>query len=66
MRPLACLLCALALAAGSLGCTIRHEVDAHIQLDINLRVQRELEDFFGSIEQEVKADMSDAPDQAGE
>lgn len=66
MQPLACLLCALTLAAGSLGCTIRHEVDAHIRLDINLRVQRELEDFFGSIEQEVKADLPDAADEAGE
>lgn len=40
------------------GCRTRHEVDMthevkpiHITLDINLRVEKELDDFFGDIDQ---------------
>jgi hypothetical protein len=40
------------------GCRTRHEVDMthevkpiHITLDVNLKVERELDDFFGDIDQ---------------
>jgi hypothetical protein len=30
--------------------TVKHEVDAHVTMDINLRVDRRLDSFFGDIE----------------
>lgn len=50
-------LAALAVLATT-GCRTRHEVDMthevkpiHITMDINLKVDRELDDFFGDIDQ---------------
>ena len=44
------------------GCRTRHEVDMtheikpiHITLDINLKVDKELDDFFGDIDQAAAA-----------
>ncbi len=47
-----------ALFAMSLGCATRHEVDVkpfevkpiHITIDVNIRVDRALDDFFGDID----------------
>ena len=40
------------------GCRTRHEIDMthevkpiHITLDVNLKIERELDDFFGDIDQ---------------
>jgi len=56
------MLCVLAFAAGP-GCT-RHEVDLkpveikpiHITIDINVKVDRALDDFFGDLDDAAKAE----------
>jgi hypothetical protein len=44
----------LTLAAGcGPTVTVKHEVDAHVTLDVNLRVDRQLDDFFSDVEKEL-------------
>lgn len=47
------------------GCSTRHQVDMtheikpiHITLDINLKVDQELDNFFGDIDQAAASDMA--------
>ena len=57
-RPPAAILAVVALI-GLAGCsaTIRHQVDPiHITLDVNLKVDRELDDFF-AFEKEIKDEV---------
>lgn len=59
---------ATAAAAALAGCkaTVRHQIDPiHITLDVNLKVDRELDDFFAferDIEQEVLETMPEGSD----
>lgn len=56
------MICALAFTAGT-GCT-RHEVDLkpveikpiHITIDINVKVDRALDDFFGDLDDAAKTE----------
>ena len=53
----------LLLAAASAGCT-RHEVDVkpveikpiHITIDVNVKVDRALDDFFGDIDEAIQSE----------
>ncbi len=53
----------LILLLATTGCYTRHRIDMthevkpiHITLDINLKIDRELDNFFGDVDQAAKAE----------
>ncbi|MCG6929730.1 MAG: hypothetical protein LJE64_04170 [Desulfofustis sp.] len=59
--PLITLFCAMLLVAAAVSCT-KHEVEVkpveikpiHITIDVNVKVDKALDDFFGDIDEAVK------------
>ncbi len=70
MKKLAYLGMLLVLALGSAGCRTQHDIHTvsevkpiHITIDVNVKVDRELDDFFSDIDD---AGETDAPQPKGE
>jgi hypothetical protein len=68
IKSLSCTLCAAIFCAGLWACSTQHKVETvhrvevapmHITIDVNVKVDRALDDFFGDLDEaadEIKSD----------
>lgn len=67
IKPLSCTLCAIVISVGLWACQTQHKVETvhrvevapmHITIDVNVKVDRALDDFFGDLDdaaEEIKS-----------
>lgn len=60
IKPLSCTLCAVVFSVGLWACQTQHKVETvhrvevapmHITIDVNVKVDRALDDFFGDLDE---------------
>lgn len=60
IKPMSCTLCAVVFSAGLWACQTQHKVETvhrvevapmHITIDVNVKVDRALDDFFGDLDE---------------